>query len=200
MTNLVNAQSQGLYAQGNPPYTEVTRQGSGFNVSLASAAAPLNAIPTTVAGLEIFNNTAGNSAVTLVIDSLFAFELASTNFVRSYAIWAMVTTQKVAPTLTALDIFSHSGRAKTTTTATSRIITGAGTTVVANGWRPWGPVDVWGPANGGVVPGESLEANVGGRLIVPPNCSLCIHVAGALATGTFTMGASWYELAMSNVV
>ena len=35
----------------------------------------------------------------MVIDSLFAFQIVSTNAVRAYGIWAMVSTPKLVPTL-----------------------------------------------------------------------------------------------------
>ncbi len=128
MVATYNAQLQGIYAQGNPPYTEITRQGVGYNCSLAAAIAPLAAIPTTTAGLELFNNSgASGSPMTMIVDSLFAFELVATNVVRTYAIWAMVTTQKAAPAFTTLNIFSQSGRALTASIASGKIITGLGT-------------------------------------------------------------------------
>jgi hypothetical protein len=36
-------------------------------------------------------------------------------------------------------------------------------------------------------------AEVDGRLIVPPQCSLCLHVVSSLVGQTFTQGARWYE-------
>ncbi len=200
MVATYNAQNQGLFAQGSPPYAEITRQGIGWNCSISSAIAPLAAIPTTTAGLELFNNSQASGApMAMVVDTLFAFELAATNVVRTYAIWAMVTTAKVVPTLGALSVFSHSGRAFYTTTAASRVVSGLGTTVIANGWRPWGPVNAWGTLPT-AIPGASYTAEVNGRLLVPPGASLCVHVAGALATGTFTFGASWYEVSPITVV
>ncbi len=199
MTNVFNAQSQGIYAQGNPPYTEITRQGNGWNVQTATAFTPVAAVPTTTAALEIFNNTAGNSSITLVIDSIFAFQLLSTAAVQTYGTWAMVTTQKAAPSNTALDIFSQSGRPKYTTTAASRVISAINTTVVANGWRPYGPVAPFSLA--AATPGSSFVGEVSGRLLVPPGCSLAVTVAGSVATASsFQVGVSWYELSLTNVV
>ncbi len=202
MTNQLNFQSQGIVAQGNPPYTELTRAGKGWSVGLAAAVAPLAAVPTTTAHLEIFNNSAGPAAFVMVIDSLFAFELLSTNIVRAASLWAMVTTQKAAPANTALSVFSASGLPTYATTAASRIITGVGiaTGVIANGWRPWGPVEAWSPAPGaGVPPGNSFECPVQGRLLVPPGCSLGMHMVSSAATGTYTFGASYYEVQIPTI-
>lgn len=180
-------------AQGLPPYTEISRKGEGWTISTATAFAPVAAVPTVTAALELFNNKLSTREVMVVAD-LFAFQLLSTAAGQTYGIWAMVTTQKAAPSNTALDIYSLSGRDKMTTVASSGLISAVGTTVVANGWRPWGPVQAWG--TGVATPGNSLHAEVGGKLIVPAGCSLCVTVAGSLATAsTFQCGASFYWVA-----
>lgn len=199
MTMTYNGQGQGIYAFGNPAYTEITRQGNGWNLVTATAFTPVAAVPAVTAALEIFNNTTGNSSITLVVDSLFGFQLTSTAVVQAYGVWAMVTTQKVAPSNTALSVFSQSGRASYATTAASRIISAVGTTVVANGWRPFGPVQPWSTM--AATPGQSIAAEVSGRLIVPPGTSLCVTIAGSVATASsWQVGASWYELPLVNVV
>lgn len=189
----VNAMGDQLVAQGLPPYTELTRSGVGWTVATATAFAPVAAVPTTTAKLEIFNNSSGRSAVALVIDRIYAFQLLGTAATQTYALWACVTTQKAAPTNAALDIFSMSGRPKITTTAVSRIITAVDTTIVANGWQAWGPVQAWGTH--AATPGNSLAAEVSGRLIVPPMCSLALTVAGSIATASSfnALGAAFYE-------
>ncbi len=198
MTNAFNQQSQALYAQGNPPFTEITRQGVAYNVITATAFTPVAAVPAVTTALEIFNNMQGGSALTLVIDSLFGFQLLSTAATQTYGLWAQVTTQKVIPSNTALSVFSQSGKAFYTTTAASKVVTAINTTVIANGWRPWGPVQSWGTA--AATPGNSLAADVFGRLLVPPGCSLCVTVAGSVATASsFQVGASWHELLLVNV-
>lgn len=178
-------------AQGLPPFTEVTRKGDGWSIQTSTLFAPLVAVPTTVAALEIYNNMLAAS-VALVISDVFAMQVLATAAAQTYAIYACVSTQKAAPANSALDIFSSSGRAKYTTSAAGRIIAGIGTTVVANGWRPWGPPQAWGTAT--ATPGNAWNAPVDGKLIVPPGCALLLHVVGALATAsTFQVGASWYE-------
>lgn len=189
-----NQQAELLIAQGNYPYTETTRQGATWNV-ISAALAPLVALPSTVAGLEIFNNTTGPSAIALEVSDVFAFQLLSTAASQTYAIFAMVTTQKVAPSNGALSLFSQSGRPLQATVAGGRIITAAGTTVVANGWRPWGNPQAWGTAT--ATPGNAWNAVVDGKLIVPPGCSLCLHMVGALATASsFQVGCSVAEKAL----
>lgn len=183
-----------LTAQGLPAYTEMTRKGAGYTVKTATAFAPVAAVPTTTARLEIFNNTSGT---VLVVKDLFAFQLLSTAATQTYALWAMVTTAKAAPTNTALDLMSLSGKAKTTTTAAGAILTAVDTTVVDNGWRPYGSVQSWGTA--AATPGNAWSAPVDGGLLVPYLSSLCIHVAGSIATASsFHCGASFYVAGITN--
>ena len=167
--------------------------GSMWNVQTATLFAPLTAVPTTVAALEIWNNTTTGGGMSMIVTDLYAEQILATAASQTYAIYAMVTTAKAAaPTLGALSVFSQSGKAAYTTTASTRIVTGVGTTVAANGWRPWGSVQSWGTAT--ATPGNAWNAPVDGRLIVPPGCSLALHIVGSLATASsFHVGASWVE-------
>ena len=190
-----NEKRELLIAQGMPPYAEMTRKGEGWSVQTATLFAPLVAIPTTAAALEIYNN---HSTASLIVDTLFASQVMATAVVQTFAIYACVSTRKAAPTNTALDLFSSNGRAKITTTASGEVITGIGTTVVANGWRPWGPPQAWALA--AATPGNSWHVPIDGRLIVPPGAALLLHVMGSLATASsFQVGASWYKETVTNV-
>ena len=71
------------------------------------------------------------------------------------------------------------------------VIAAASTTVIDSGWFPWG--NAFSKGAGGVVPHGAITAEVNGRLIVPPQCSLCLHVVSSLVGQTFTQGASWFE-------
>lgn len=190
----VNEASELLVAQGLPKYTELTRQSNGWNVMTSTAFAPVAAVPTTTAALEVHNPS--GSANNLVVADLFAFQLLSTAATQTYAIWAQVTVAKAAPTAAALTIASRNGQAAVTGATGSFVVPAVGTTVVANGWRPYGPVQAWGTA--AATPGNSLVANVDGALIVPPGRSLCVTVVGSLATAsTFQVGAGFYMAALT---
>ena len=178
-------------SQGAPDHMEITRLGGGWTAQTATLFAPLVAVPTTVAALELWNNT--NNDMTMVIDTLFADQVLGTAATQTYAIFACVCIPKAVPTLTALTVNSLSGRGPYTSAVGSRVVTGVGTTVIAAGWRPWGDVQAWGTA--AATPGNAWHVNVDGRLLVPPGCSLALHVVGSLATAsTFQVGASWYEV------
>ena len=181
-----NLAKQLLVAQGAPRYAELSRKGNGYATMATGAVAALVVRPGVTAALEIFNNQAGK---VLVVDRLFSHELvtSTTGLGGGAGIYAMVTLPKDAPTDAALAINSLSGKPAQTKT----VKTAASTTVVDNGWFPYGGT-VKKESAGAVVPGGILEALVEGRLRVPYGCSLCIHVVSGYAGDTFTSGAAWY--------
>ena len=168
-------------------YTEITRGGEVWN-AISAAGTPLVVIPTTLCIAEYFNNT--TDRVMEVMD-LFLFHLLGTAALHNLSLWAEVTPKKAAPSVaTSITIGSQSGKVPYTAIAGSDVVPAAGTTVIANGWRPWG---MPGP---GVVstalPGEAWSVAVDGKLLVPPGCSLAITAVDALATASSVqVGASW---------
>ena len=183
-----------LMAQGALPHEEITRLGGGWGTMATSAVAALVVRPTVTAAFEIFNaHPLGGKS--LVIDRIFSHWLVqSTTALGSGAgIYAMVTTTKAAPATGNFVIASTRGkRAGADSTSGSPVIAAAGTTVVDNGWFPYG-FTVKHESAGAVVPGGVLEAIIQGRLIVPPQCSLCLHVVSGYVADTFTSGATWFE-------
>ena len=174
---------------GAAPYEEVTRQGQMWTVQTATLFAPIAAWPSTTARLEGFNNKSG---YVMVVVDVFAMQVLSTAIVQTYGVAAMVTTSKAAPTNTALLVASCSGKLSFTTTAASDLITAVDTTVVANGWRPYGPGQgAWGLA--AATPGNCWSAEVNGKLEVPQNASICVAPMGSLATASsFQCGFTFY--------
>lgn len=181
-----NQLGEQLVAQGLPPYTEMTRRGTGWHVMSVVAVAGLVVRPSTVAAFEIWNgySVGGKS---LIIDRLFWHNLVSTNVVEGFSGWASVTASKSAPSAGA-NVVTRGNSGKT---YGGPVIAALGTTVTDSGWFPWGNGFTKGA--GGVVPFGAIEARVEGRLIVPPQCSLCLHVVASLVGDTFTQGAGWFE-------
>ncbi len=181
-----DAQKNLLVAQGNPPYAETRRRGQGWSVAAVTAFAALVDFPTTTARVEIYNN---GSRVAVVSD-LHCFRLLGTAVGVGECIWAMVSTAKAVPTLTALNMFSLSGKAFVTPTATSEIVTGVGTTVVANGWMPYGNGFGYLAA---ATPGAGWSVPIDGKLQIPPGCSLCLQVVASVNTAAAfqTLGATF---------
>lgn len=179
-----------LVTQGGSKYGEMARAGGIWNIKSA-AAAPLVAVPTTTALLEVYNNT--NSGMAMEVLEVFYFHLLGTAALHNISIWGMVTAQKAAPSTGTLVVASQSGRGLYTDTATTRVTSGTSTTVIATGWRPIGAT---GP---GVVstalPGEGQSFPVDGQFWVPPGCSFCLQTVDALATASSVqMGLVWNEV------
>lgn len=181
-----NERQELLSAQGLPPYTEMTRRGNGWHVMSVLAVAGLVVRPSTTAAFEVWNGYASGGK-SLIIDRIFWHNLVSTNVIEGFSGWAAVTAAKAAPSAGANVITrGNSGKAYG-----GPVIAALGTTVIDSGWFPWGNGFTKGA--GGVVPFGAIEARVEGRLVVPPQCSLCLHVVASLVGDTFTQGAGWYE-------
>jgi len=170
-----DAQTNQLVAQGNPPYMEVRRRGDGWSVASVTAFAALVAFPTTAAQVEFYNN----GSRLAVVSDLHCFKLLGTAVAEGESIWAMITTAKAVPTLTALTLYSMSGKAFEVPTATSELVTGVATTVVANGWMPYGSPNNFLAA---ATPFSGWSVPIDGKLIIPPGCSLCLQVVAAINT------------------
>jgi len=180
-----NELNEALVAQGLPPYTEMTRKGNSYATMSTSAVAGLVVRPSTVAAFEIFNGYASGGK-SLIIDRLFFFNLVSTNVIEGFSGWAAVTAAKAAVSSGSFVVRGNSGKAYG-----GPVIAAASTTVIDSGWFPWGTAISKGA--GGVVPFGAICVEVAGRLIVPAQCSLCLHVVSSLVGQTFTQGASWFE-------
>jgi hypothetical protein len=180
-----NELAEQLTTIGLPPYTESARKGGGYGTMSTTAVAGLVVRPSTVAAFEIFNGYAAGSK-SLVIDRLFWFNLVSTNVIEGFSGWACVTGPKAAVSSGSFAVRGNTGKAYG-----GPVIAAAGTTITDSGWFPWGTAISKGA--GGVVPFGAITVNVEGRLIVPPQCSLCLHVVSSLVGDTFTQGAQWYE-------
>lgn len=181
----LNQLAEQLVAFGLPRGTEMVRKGRHWSVMNTSAIAGLVVRPSTVAALELWNgNNVGGAS--MVIDRVFAFNLVSTNVIEGFSLWAAVTASKSTPSSASLVVRGSSGKPYS-----GSVVNAVGTTVVDSGWFPW--TNAYQKGAGGVVPFGAVCADVDGRLIVPPQCSLCLHVVSSLVGQTFTVGASWSE-------
>jgi len=183
----LNERGEQLVAQGLPPGTEMARQGKSWATMSTAAVAGLVVRPTTVAAFEIFNGHAA-AGKSLIIDRLFAFNLVSTAVGEYFSIWASVTAAKAAVTSGSFAVRGASGKGYG-----GPVIAAASTTVLDSGWFPWGNGFAKAAQSATVTPSAAISAEVSGRLIVPPQSSLCLHVVSSIVGQTFTQGASWSE-------
>ncbi len=169
---------------------DASATGTGWSTMTTSAVAALVVRPSTVAKLELWNgNTGGQFGTCLVVDRLFAWNLVATAVNSNAVLWGMVTIAKSAPSTASLALIGNYGKAYS-----GAVINAIGTTVGDNGWFPFGPNYI---ASNAAAPGGGWEALVSGRLIVPPQCSLCVQVSGSIVGDTYTVGASWFEQVLS---
>ncbi len=184
-----------LVAQGNPSYAETRRRGEGWTVMTQTPLTPLAALPTTASDLELWNN---GSRVAVVSD-LHVWRLLGTAAVAGEVIFAMITTVKAVPVFTDVEVFhSLSGKEFKTSTVTSELVPGVGTTVVPNGWQPYGPPSMTLQA---ATPGTGYNVPINGKLIIPPGCSLCLSLCASIATGSaFHIGVTfdWVEMTIES--
>jgi hypothetical protein len=172
-----DAQRNMLVAAGNPGYFETRRRGDGWTVQNSTAQAAIAALPTTTAHMELYNN----GARLAVVSDLHLWRLVGTAVGLGEVLFAMISTQKAVPTLTAQVLYSMCGKAAVTPTATSEMVTGIGTTVIATAWQPYGfPAAYLGAAT----PGTGSSVPIDGKLIIPPGCSLCLAVIASVNTAS----------------
>ena len=183
-----NEKDEQLVTGGLPPYTEMGRRGTGYQVIATSAVAALVVRPTSTSGVEIWNGYSPGGP-SLVIERVFSHNLvtSTTGLGGGAGIWLMVTRPVATAIAATLTPIGTNGKAYG---GPSRVA--VGTSVTDNGWYPWGTTRIKESA-GAVVPGGILTADINGRIIVPPNSSLCIQVVSGYTGDTFCSGALWYE-------
>ena len=174
-----------LVAAGQPEYLETRRRGDGYTVEISTPSEALASLATTLCHLELYNN----GSRLAVVSDLHLYRLLGTAVGVGEHIWAQISTAKAIPTLTAMTLFSMSGKASVVPTATSEMVTGVDTTVIANGWRAYGPGAAYLAA---ATPGTGFNVPINGKLIIPPGCSLCLTCAASVNTASaFHIGATF---------
>lgn len=183
-----------LVAQGMSPYAELTRQGDGWSFISVAAVAALVVRPSTTAAIVIWNgNTAGGKSY--VVDRMFAHNLVSTAAESFFGQWACLhpagmTNPGEDIAASATNLTGNTGKRYN-----GNAVIGINETVIDNGWYPWGNGKAVSAS--GVIPGSHDDVHVDGRLIIPPQGGLSLHVVGSLVGLTFTQGLSFYEVQLA---
>ena len=178
-------------AQGLPPYTEMARQGLGWQAMATAAVAALVVRPTTVAIATLWNGEPAGGK-TLIMDAAFAHNLVGVAN-SDYGIWLCVhPVGMAAPTNDITVRNSMSGRPANSGNARTFFDNGA--TVADDGWFPWGN----SVANVTItVPGGQVEAKIEGRIIIPPTAGISISIVADTTGVTSTCGFRWFEKALT---
>lgn len=186
----LNSRGDQIVAQGLPERTEIVRLGDSWQTLLASGVAPLTALPTTTAGLTLWNGEPSNGK-SYVIEAVTGYE-AVVDATQSNMTTLFVMNNKTpvtAPTDAGLGIRSLSGR-----TYGGRARTVAGGTVVNDGWFPCGNSAPAAAAAAGSA-WKCADIPLNGLYIVPPGGAFNVHAAKVAATAAqMFLGIRWHEV------
>lgn len=193
----LNPNGSTLAVLGLPGVAEVTRMGDSWAVASASGVTALNALPTTTAGLTLYNGEAGNGK-TYVIDSVgFWLGVAQATTYANTALFGMMnvsptTVQTGALTNRSLVGKRYGGKAQTLAAAT----------VVNDGWVAIGTgVNAGaGAATGSVW--KVQESNfTPGLFQVPPQGSFSLHALSVDVTASSVFFfIRWHEVRHGGIV
>ena len=183
-----------LVAQGYPAGVELSRLGSGWSAIATAAVAALVVRPGTTAAITLWNGEAPGGK-SYVIDRFFTHNLVSTAAIHKFGIWATVhppgmTNPGVDIARSATNLTGNTGK-----TYNGAGVVGVAETVVDNGWYPWGSGGDITVTN--LTPGAHADAEVAGRLIIPPSGGISLQVVSGVVGDTFTTGLSWYEVLLA---
>ena len=178
---------------GVPYYSDVrvywTSKGYGFQAMATAAVASLVVRPTTVAQITLYNNSANKN---YVIDRVMGHNLVGAAQCVS-TLWLCV--HPVGMTAPTNDITVRNS-------LNGKIAGGTGifdvaATVVDNGWFPWGRDTTTVTVT---TPGGALDADVSGRIIIPPTAALSATVVSSVTGSTWCLGCIWYEVPETELV
>jgi hypothetical protein len=187
----LNSRGDQIVAQGLPELTEIVRLGDSWQVSTATGTASVQAIPTTNAGLAVWNGeSAGGKSY--VIDSVAAHEIVvdatQSNMTTLYVMNNKTPVAAVtddALTIRSLSGRTYGGRARTQLLAR---------TVVNDGWFPCGTsAPAAAAANGSAW--KCVDVPLRGMYIVPPGGQFNLIAAKVAATAAqMIYTIRWHEV------
>ena len=188
----LDSKNELFVAQGLPLYTETTRRGNGYSAIATAAVAGLVIRPSTTSAVTLWNGEAAGSNKCYVIDRIFTHCLVGVNAEGRFLMWACVHPSGMTKPATgpiaasATNLTGPYGK-----TYNGKAVFDIGTTVVANGWYPWG-YSTSHPA-AGTLPGAAISVDIAGRLIIPPTGAVSLQVVASTNGATFCSGLSWWE-------
>lgn len=189
----LNSRGDLLVAQSLPPLAEMVRLGGSWQ-ALSAVTAALTAVPSTTAGLSLWNGEP-DTGKSYLIDSFGTVEVVTdATQQNSEALFAMMSVGKIAaPTDAGLTKASLSGRAAGLTN--SRLVAGA-TTLSSDVWTPHGPSAPGATAFAGAV-WRVHEYDARGLYLVRPGGQFSIACAKVAATASqIRYFVRWHEVQM----
>jgi hypothetical protein len=183
-----------LVALGASPYGEIVKIGRSFECHTTTAVAAVVAVPSTASLLQLWNGEQQGVYRTMIIDRIWALMAAGTAAAGQGAIIvAPGQSAVVAPASAGLAFNALNGNgSKDTKAVNSTAALDAATGVAAN-WRV-APGQTGGQkAGAAATPGVYINAEVNGRIMLPPGRAMGIHVLADVVGSTFTVGVEWHE-------
>lgn len=177
-----------VVAAALPPFALLAAAGYGAWAQATSAAVGTTTIPTTTALGTLWN---GYTDRALIIDRLFANSEAYDAGVNFFFLWVCV--HALVTTAITGDITIHGLRSGDATYG-GQALFDVGETVVNDGWFSVGNSVETKEANAEGM--SNIDYKMEGRIVLPPNGQLSLHVGCNDSNPTFQVGASWYEVPM----
>lgn len=193
----LNEQLALLFANESAPYAEITKVGAAFEVHTVAAAVAVVALPTTANLLSLWNGEAPGDGLVYVIDRVWSLQIASAAAAGQASLIGCLGQTAVAPLATAGLAFNAlngnggGGPGKTkaiNSTAALDAVTG-----VLGNWR------LLPGQKGGVrvgvtsIPGMFNEAEVHGKIIVPPGRLFGVHLLADTVATTALVGIEFHQ-------
>ena len=181
--------SEGGLLAGLPYQVLWTAKGYGFQAMATAAVAALVIRPSTLSIATLRN---ASTDKVYVMERAFAHNLVAAAQ-SDYNIWLCLHPSTCA---VGTDEITVRNRTNGAVAGGSSSTFENAATVVADGWFPWGGAYTTVTVT---TPGGLLVAEIGGRLIVPPNCAISISVTASVNTATFCCGFHWFEVPESEL-
>lgn len=170
-----------------------TAKGYGFQAQATAAIAALVVRPTTTAEATLFNNESGGGKH-YFIERAMVHQLVSGAAQNFFQLWLCV--HPVGMTAPTNDITVRN-RTNGAAAGGSLSIFDNGATVVDDGWFPWGEAGETEEA--GILPGGGICAEVGGRIVLPPQAGLSAAIVAGDVNTDCTIGFHWFEVPESEL-
>jgi hypothetical protein len=195
----LNEQGELIIAHGTSAYAEMTKMGRSFEVHTVAAVAAVVALPTTAAMLSIWNGEP-DAGRCLVLDRAWGLRIVSTTAIASQASLigclgqTRVASLGAASGLATNPTNGNGGKDTKVVSYLTAVALDAVTGVNGN-WRVL-PGQTGGlkiSAGAATVGGDFVNAEINGRIIVPPGHAFGLHVFAPLVGETFICGIEWHE-------
>jgi hypothetical protein len=189
----LNEQGAILVAFDTSMYGEIVRVGRAFETHTTTAVAAVIAIPTTATLLQIFNNDA-DDGYACFIDRVWGMQIASAATAGQCALIGCLGQTRVAsPAAAALAVNALNGMGgkdskEVVSTSALDAVTG-----VAGNWRVLPGQSGGSHPGAAATPGMFVNADINGRIIVPPGRAFGVHVFADAVASTFVVGIEWHR-------